>query len=178
MLKNIVLVGLVMLYGIITACPAAGQNTTGTDLSWTKKVGARQTPSKTTAFVVNDYGAVNDGKTITTQTIQKTIDACAANGGGIVSFKPGVYLTGAVFLKSNVHLRIDKGVEIKGSQHFEDYPEIDTRIAGVEMKWPAALINIIGQKNTEVSGEGTVDAQGKFCWDKSGPCVKNMNLKA
>lgn len=55
---------------------------------------------------------------------------------------------------------------IKGSQNFDDYPEIDTRIAGIEMRWPAALINIINQKNVAVTGSGKVDAQGKFCWDK------------
>jgi polygalacturonase len=75
-------------------------------------------------------------------------------------------LLGSIFLKSNVHLKIDAGVLLKGSQDFKDYPEIDTRIAGIEMRWPAALINVIDQKNVAVTGNGKVDAQGKFCWDK------------
>src|SRR5829696_4965356 len=136
------------------------------DLNWTKKVGARKMPGKKTVFSVNNYGAKNDGKTIATPFIQRAIDECAKKGGGIVTFKTGAYLTGSIFLKSNVHLRIDKGVLLRGSTSFNDYPEIDTRIAGIEMKWPAALINVIGQKNAEVSGEGKIDAQGKFCWDK------------
>ncbi len=136
------------------------------NLAWTKKVGTRKLPALKQQFWVNSFGAVSDGKTVTTKAIQAAIDACAKKGGGIVSFKPGVYLSGSVFLKSNVHLKIDKGVEIKGSQNFDDYPEIDTRIAGIEMKWPAALINIIEQKNVAVTGDGRVDAQGKFCWDK------------
>jgi polygalacturonase len=57
-------------------------------------------------------------------------------------------------------------VLLRGSTSFAGYPEIDTRIAGIEMKWPSALINIIGQKNVAVTGKGKVDAQGKFCWDK------------
>ena len=136
------------------------------DLGWTKKVGARKFPAKKTVFVVNNYGAIGDGKSLATIAIQKAIDDCAIKGGGIVIFKSGTYLMGSVFLKSNVHLRIDKGVLIKGSQSFDDYPEINTRIAGIEMQWPAALINIINQKNVAVTGEGKVDAQGKFCWDK------------
>jgi polygalacturonase len=136
------------------------------DLSWTKKVGARKVPTKTTIFWVNSYGATNDGKTLASPFIQRAIDECAKKGGGIVAFKPGAYLTGSIFLKSNVHLRIDKGVLLRGSTSFNDYPEIDTRIAGIEMKWPAALINIIDQKNAQVSGGGKIDAQGKFCWDK------------
>ncbi|MCH5718344.1 glycosyl hydrolase family 28 protein [Niabella hibiscisoli] len=98
--------------------------------------------------------------------MQKTIDACAKAGGGIVAFKPGIYVTGSIFLKSNVHLRIDQGVLLLGSQNLEDYPEIDTRIAGIEMKWPAALINIIDASNVAVTGKGIVNARGKFCWDK------------
>lgn len=136
------------------------------NMAWTKKVGARKMPSAKTIFWVNNYGKVNDSTIVSTKAIQAAIDACAKKGGGIVAFKPGVYLTGSIFLKSNVHLKIDNGVLIKGSQNFDDYPEIDTRIAGIEMKWPAALINVINQKNVAVSGKGKVDAQGKFCWDK------------
>ena len=136
------------------------------NLSWTKKVGARKFPKQQTVFVVNSYGAVNDGKTLATTSIQKAIDECAKKGGGVVTFKPGTYLMGSIFLKSNVHLKIDKGVLIKGSTSFDDYPEIETRIAGIEMKWPAALINVINQKNVAITGKGKVDAQGKFCWDK------------
>jgi polygalacturonase len=59
--------------------------------------------------------------------------------GGVVRFLPGVYVTGSLFIKSNVELRIDDKVLILGSQNFDDYPEIQTRIAGIETTWPAAL---------------------------------------
>lgn len=147
------------------------------DLDWTKKVGARKSPSKTKVFLVNSFGTVNDGKTLATSSVQRAIDECAKSGGGVVAFKPGAYLIGSVFLKSNVHLKIDKGVLLKGSTSFNDYPEINTRIAGIEMKWPAALINVIDQKNVEVSGEGKIDAQGKFCWDKYWAMRKDYEAK-
>lgn len=144
---------------------------------WAAKVGARRSPDKTAVYNVKDYGAVADGKTLASPGIQKAIDACAAAGGGIVIFEQGTYLTGAIFLKSKVHLRIDKGVLLLGSQNFEDYPEIDTRIAGIEMKWPAALINVIGQKNVSVSGNGKINANGKFCWDKYWRMRKEYDAK-
>jgi polygalacturonase len=149
---------------LITGTSLAGfsQNS----LSWTKSVGARKIPSLKSVYWVNDFGTTSDSTILVTKIIQDAIDRCASGGGGIVAFKPGTYLTGSIFLKSNVHLRIDKNVMIKGSQSFEDYPEIDTRIAGIEMKWPAALINTINQQNVMISGEGKVNAQGKFCWDK------------
>ncbi len=144
---------------------------------WAAKVGARKAPEKKKEFKVNNYGAVADGKTLASPSIQKAIDACAAAGGGVVTFGPGTYLTGSVFLKSNVHLRIDKEVLLLGSQNFDDYPEIDTRIAGIEMKWPAALINAIGQKNVAISGEGKINANGKFCWEKYWAMRKEYDAK-
>ncbi|MES2775276.1 MAG: glycoside hydrolase family 28 protein [Bacteroidota bacterium] len=140
--------------------------TPASGLDWVKKVGAKTFPSGTKVFMVNNYGAVSDTVTINTKAIQKAIDDCAAKGGGIVAFKPGTYVTGSIFIKSNVQLRIDKGVLILGSQNFDDYPDMDTRIAGLEMKWPAALINLNNVKNAALTGSGTVNARGKFCWDK------------
>ncbi|MGN6180466.1 MAG: glycoside hydrolase family 28 protein [Mucilaginibacter sp.] len=134
--------------------------------SWVNKVGAKSYPSEKRIIEVNEFGAVADGKTLTTGAIQKAIDKCFADGGGVVTFKPGKYLTGSIFIKSGVVLNVPKGVEVLGSQNLADYPEIDTRVAGIEMRWPAALINIIGQRNAAVSGEGLINAQGKVFWDK------------
>jgi polygalacturonase len=132
---------------------------------WVAKVGSRKFNLKKDTYSVNTYGAVNDGKTLNTQAIQKAIDACAAKGGGTISFAPGKYLTGSIFVKTGVNLRIDQGVEILGSQDIKDYPEIDTRVAGIEMKWPAALINILKQEKASISGSGLINAQGKPFWD-------------
>lgn len=137
-----------------------------TQISWINEVGARQTPQGEKIFRVNDYGAVNDGKTMDTKYIQKAIDACTAAGGGIVTFDAGEYLTGSVFIKSGVTLRIDKGVKILGSQNIKDYPIIPTRVAGIEMNWPAALINVLNQKDVAITGDGIVDGRGKPFWDK------------
>ncbi|GGB21419.1 glycosyl hydrolase [Puia dinghuensis] len=148
------------LMGPVTLTPL----TNAADPDWTTHVGARALPPSTTIFPVT--GADNTGVTLSTKAIQSAIDACSAKGGGIVTLAPGKYLTGSLFLKDGVTLRLDKDVQLLGSQHFEDYPEIDTRIAGIEMRWPAALINIIGAKKAAITGEGTVNARGKFCWDK------------
>ena len=133
--------------------------------AWVNKAGARKFSFKQKNILVNQFGAVNDGKTLATIAIQKAIDDCAKKGGGIVSFSPGRYLTGSLFIKSGVNLQIGKGVELLGSQNIKDYPEIDTRVAGIEMKWPAALINILKANKAAVSGEGLINAQGKPFWD-------------
>lgn len=115
-------------------------------------------------FNPSDYGARGDGTVLDTKAIQAAIDA-AAKVGGTVVFKPGTYLSGSIFVKSGVTLQVDKGVTIRGSQNIADYTVMPTRIAGIEMRWPAALINIYEQNNAGITGEGTIDGDGKIFWD-------------
>ena len=117
-------------------------------------------------FNVCDYGAKPDEKTVNTQMIQKAIDACAKAGGGTVIFSPGTYMTGSVFLKDNVDLRVDKDVLIKGVQDESAYPDVYTRVAGIETNWPAALINAHNLTGAKIYGEGTISGSGSMWWDK------------
>ena len=135
------------------------------NIEWVDSVGARVFPNKGKVYNVNDFGAVGDGITMNTEAIQKAINICSENGGGKVVFSNGKYLTGSIYIKSGVNLFIDENITITGSQNIIDYPEIDTRIAGIEMKWPSALINIIGVKNAAITGKGKINAQGKPFWD-------------
>ncbi len=115
-------------------------------------------------FDVTKYGAKGDGVSLNTIAIQKTIDAAAVHGGTVV-FPAGTYLSGSIFVKTGVTLEIDKGVTLIGSQRLEDYPLLTTRVAGIEMKWPAALVNFYQQTNAAITGEGTIDGNGKVWWD-------------
>jgi len=114
-------------------------------------------------FLANDYGARGDGATLETANLQKAIDA-AATVGGTVTMKPGTYLTGSLFLKSGITLNVPEGAIIVGSQKLSDYPMLPTRIAGIEMSWPAALINVRGQSHVTITGKGTIDGDGPLWW--------------
>ena len=91
------------------------------DFPWMSEVGAKSFPSGEKVFKVNDYGAVGDAVRMNTQAIQQAIDEAEAAGGGTVTFEPGIYLTGSIFVGNNVNLCIPKGTTLIGSQNIEDY---------------------------------------------------------
>lgn len=165
-----------LLTGILLiACNSVGQTKSNydwgqigkqPDLSWADSVGSRAIPGNNHTVSANAFGAIADSTVLSTEAIQKAIDYCASNGGGTVVLQPGYYQTGALFVKSKVNLKLDKGVTLLASTDINSYPEFRSRIAGIEMVWPSAVINIIGQCNAAVSGEGTLDCRGKVFWDK------------
>ena len=62
---------------------------------------------------VISQGALGDGMTVNTSVIQKAIDLCGRSGGGTVYFPSGSYVSGTLFLKSNVTLELSSGAESK-----------------------------------------------------------------
>jgi polygalacturonase len=126
-------------------------------------LGAGAAGAATRTFVANEYGAKGDGTTLETASLQKAIDAAAATGG-TVTMKPGTYLTGSLFLKSGVTLEVPEGATLIGSEKLEDYPMLPTRISGIEMTWPAALINVRDQHDVTITGKGTIDGDGPIWW--------------
>ncbi len=104
-------------------------------------------------FNVKSFGAAADRKTMDTAAIQKTIDAAAAAGGGMVYFPTGGFLSGTIFLKSNVTLYLAPGAVLLGSSRIQDYN-------------PKHLIYAKNVENVAIEGSGTIDGQGDLFFDK------------
>ncbi len=114
-------------------------------------------------LVANDFGAKGDGIAIDTAAIQRALDAAEAKHE-TVTLKPGTYLIGSIFIKSGTHLDLPKGVVLRGLQKLDAYPLMPTRVAGIEMTWPAALVNVYKQHDVQITGEGTIDGDGSYWW--------------
>lgn len=116
-------------------------------------------------YFAEEYGAKADGVTLCTKAIQAAIDAAAADGGRVV-LGEGRYLSGSLFLKTGTELYLSEGAVLLGTQDEEEYPFIPSRVAGVEMDWPAGLVNVIHQTDVTIGGPGTIDGQGEYWWKK------------
>ncbi|WP_049775612.1 glycosyl hydrolase family 28-related protein [Caldicellulosiruptor kronotskyensis] len=75
-------------------------------------------------IIVTDFGAKGDGVSFCTEAIQKAIDTCFENGGGVVVIPAGIYLSRPIRLKSNVTLYLEEGAVIKATNNIEDYYQI------------------------------------------------------
>ncbi|HEX8369387.1 MAG TPA: glycoside hydrolase family 28 protein [Pyrinomonadaceae bacterium] len=113
-------------------------------------------------YLITKYGAVSDGKTLSTEAFRKAIDECSRKGGGRVVVPAGTFLTGAIHLKSNVNLHVSKDATIKFSTDAKDYlPIVHTRWEGMELMHHSPFIYAYEQTNIGITGEGTLDGQGK-----------------
>ena len=108
---------------------------------------------------VTHFGAVGDGVTLNTSAIQAAIDAAA--GGGEVLFPPGVFLTGALYLRSGVHMRLSQGTVLLGSADLADYPLTRCRYPSRSDHYTLrALLWGEGLEDISITGPGVIDGQG------------------
>lgn len=112
-------------------------------------------------FEVTQFGAVGDGKTDCSRAFADAINRCNKVGGGRVVVPAGVFITGAIHLKSNVNLYVSKEATIRFSTDPGKYlPVVFTRWEGTECMNYSALIYAFEQSNIAVTGEGVLDGQG------------------
>src|SRR5215831_16753410 len=119
-----------------------------------------QTPAlpsiPTNVFNITQQGAVGDGKTMNTAAIQKTIDAAAKAGGGIVWVPEGKFLTDPFTLASGINLHLARGAVILISDDLTNYPVARGRYLD--------SITASDAHDLEISGEGVIDGQGQASW--------------
>ncbi len=113
-------------------------------------------------FNVCDYGAKGDGVQLNTEAIQTAVNECAKTGGSVL-IPPGRYLSGTIFMKSNVTLHICTGAILLGSTNIKDYPEKRPELRSYTDNYVTQSL-IYGENlyNIAVVGQGIIDGQGSF----------------
>ncbi|NCD70948.1 glycoside hydrolase family 28 protein [Mucilaginibacter agri] len=105
-------------------------------------------------FNIKDYGAIADGKTVNTLALQKAVDACSANGGGMVYVPAGTFVTGTFHLKSNINLHLESGAVLKGSADLKDYDSFTQPVYGLTYY---GMLYTTDAENVSITGLGTID---------------------
>ncbi len=121
------------------------------------------------AYSVLDFGAVADGKTLNSAAVQRAVDVCSKDGGGKIVFPKGEYVLGTIFLKSNVHIVLEKDALIFGSENFSDFAPQETVDYPLYQDhshsyFNCALLVGLGCDNISISGEGSIDMRS--VWDE------------
>ena len=136
---------------------------------------------------VVDYGADSTGNVLSTSAMQRAIDECPE--GGCVYVPEGRYVSGALYLKSDMTFEVAKNARITGSDNTEDFPIRVYRWEGEERECYSSLINSgidSGEmKNLTICGGGVIDANGETLFrkemdEKKGArgrciCIKNAD---
>lgn len=113
----------------------------------------------------SDYDLDKTGTVLVTEKLQNLIDLASQKHACLV-IEAGAYLTAPLFLESNMEFYLEKGAVLLGTTDESLIPIIPTRVAGIEMDWYPAILNCIGKNDVIISGEGTINGQGPYWWDK------------
>ena len=114
---------------------------------------------KDTISIVKN-GAVPDGHTLNTKSINTTIGACNKKGGGVVLVPSGLWLTGPIVLKSNVNLHLAAGATILFTEDKNEYPLVKANWEGLPQMRNQSPVSATGATNIAITGKGIIDGNG------------------
>ncbi len=117
-----------------------------------------------TIFNIVDFGAIPDGKTLSSGAFEAAVKACVAASGGTVYVPAGTFMSGPIHLQSNITLTLDAGAKILFSQDPKDFPLVYSRWEGENCQVYSPLIYGKGLENVAVTGRGVLDGRGEPWW--------------
>jgi len=141
---------------------------------------------------IKDFGAIGDGKTVATNSINAAIDSAVKKGGGTIFFPAGTFLSFSIRLKSNISLYLDQGCILlaadSASAGFAGYDEAEPNEWGDKYQyqdfghshWHNSLIWGENLENISILGPGTIYGKGltrSFGRQRKGMANKAIALK-
>lgn len=117
-------------------------------------------------YNIDEFGAHKNSPELSTRAIADAIQAASEAGGGTVYIPSGTYRTGAIFMNSNIELRLSPGAVLSFSSDPADYPVVESRWEGVKQQVHASCIFGMNLVNVSVTGGGKLDGGGAPWWVK------------
>jgi polygalacturonase len=114
---------------------------------------------KDTSNIVK-FGAIPDGQSLNTKSIQAAIDFQNKKGGGVVLIPAGLWLTGPIVLKSNINLRLATGSTLLFTKDFHEYPLVKANWEGLPQMRNQSPLSATGAANIAITGKGIIDGNG------------------
>jgi polygalacturonase len=130
------------------------------DYSWDKLPEIKQPAFRPDTFNIVRFGAISNGNTLNTKSINEAIIACNRKGGGVVLIPAGYWLTGPVELKNNVNLHLEKNALLQFTSDFNQYKFIEGNYEGRPSARNQSPIMGTNLENIAITGFGTIDGNG------------------
>lgn len=156
-------------------------NANGDESADSTAVTQKTAPAFSNVVNITDQGALGDGSTVNTAAIQNAIDTCAASSNSAYGCKVLVpashssgstFITGALFLRSNMTLEIAEGATLKASSSAADFPltsgyQLYSYVTNTtDDRRPPSLLNALSSnhRNSATKGQrtGYDDTRGVF----------------
>jgi len=109
---------------------------------------------------IKKYGAVSDGNTLNTKSINGAIDALSKKGGGVVLIPSGLWLTGPIVLKNNINLYLAVGATLLFTADKNEYPLVEANWEGLPQMRNQSPVSATNASNIAITGKGIIDGNG------------------
>jgi polygalacturonase len=120
---------------------------------------------------VKNLGAAGNGVTLDTAAIQSAISACPDDG--FVWLHNGTFLSGTIYLKSNMTLYIDPTATLLGSGSTNDYSILNPPASNTQKhECDRSLVYAEGCTNLAIDGGGTINGNGRTHFRSPGGALK------
>lgn len=102
-------------------------------------------------YNVRDFGAKGALGRDDTAAVQRAVDACAQDGGGVVYVPPGTYECGTVILRSHVRVYLESGARLCSARGASAFPK-------------PALFYGENCEHISIEGRGIIDGRAEYDW--------------
>lgn len=145
---------------LLLILPMLAQAQQSNTYSWDNLPRVEQPAFPADTFNILQYGAVTDGISLNTASINAAIRDCSNKGGGVVLVPEGLWITGPVEMKSNVNLHLRRAAILLFTPDKSLYPIVEGSYEGKSAARNQSPIWGKDLQNIALTGQGVIDGNG------------------